>query len=129
MARKTLNINQPKSRLLRGLTKLTNVACKSELIFPGHRRIPIQVNSASSTGVGAVLFRPPRFGDTYQLEVEIGDHKVATLRVIPVWWREDGTCGFFIDLASEEWNHFIKAQIDSLLKNEKPLVVKVKPAA
>ena len=65
------------------------------------------MTSVSLSGVGTVLHRKIRFGEEYLLQVDIGHNQTVEVTVTPVWWAEDGSCGFTICKIPQPWQELM----------------------
>ena len=72
-------------------------------MISGYDEIEIPVRRVSESGIGSLLHRKIRFGDSYPMKVRVGKFQMSEISVQLVWAKDDGSCGFTINKADSPY--------------------------
>ena len=89
--------------------KRFDVECTAQIIVSAHRQIPMLIRSVSKSGIGGILYRDLRAGETYVLQIDVRKNQTLSVRGKVIWKRADGSCGFIVCGRSPQWIQYIKA--------------------
>lgn len=106
-----------------------DVSCDGQVLFAKAPPIRLKIQNVSGGGFMAMLYRPLRFGEEYEVQIAVAEFKIASLVCKPVWTDGQSYFGFLILRSDEHWQDFLDSLSNDLHQEHSELPFSIMPDA